>query len=152
MRRLFLFFLLNILITPMLLAQVVLSDEQQLQIDTIQILENVHEEQDPRLTKMLGWHIENNKRKNGIDGFRVEIFSNRDMKKIQQTKIEFISKFPELPVHIIFKAPIFKIRVGDFRTKNEALKLQKKIQKNYPGSFIVPDIIEFPLLKQKNYE
>jgi len=155
MRRLFLFFLLNISICPMLLAQAALSDELQLQNDTIQILENVHEEQDPRLTKMLGWHIENNKKRDGIQGYRVEIFFSSDMKAKEKSfnqKVKFLSKYPEYNVHIKYVAPNFKVRVGDFRTKDEALKLQKRIQRDYPGAFIVPDIIEFPLLKQKHYE
>jgi hypothetical protein len=67
-------------------------------------------------------------------------------------KVKFLSKYPEYDVHVKYKAPDFKVRVGDFRTKNEALKLQKKIQQDYPGAFIVPDIIDFPLLKQQNYE
>ena len=37
-------------------------------------------------------------------------------------KVKFLSKYPEHEVHIKYDAPNFKVRVGDFRTKNEALK------------------------------
>ena len=82
-----------------------------------------------------------------MDGYRVEIFSNREMAKIQKTKIEFLSKYPEQSIHIKFIAPIFKIRIGDFRTKSEALKLFKEIEKDYRTAFIVRDKINFPLAK-----
>jgi hypothetical protein len=99
---------------------------------------------------MLEWHIKNNKKLDGIDGYRVEIFFSSAMnarERALEIKKEFLSSYPDHNVHILFSAPNFKVRVGDFRTKNEALKLYKKIQKDYPGAFIVPDIIDFPMLK-----
>ncbi|HKJ80158.1 MAG TPA: SPOR domain-containing protein [Prolixibacteraceae bacterium] len=155
MRRLFLL-TFCLLISQLLTAQVLFPGEQELTAtDTIEILNNLDIEQDPRLAKMLSWHIENNKNRNGIEGFRVEIFFSSAMnalERAQQQKVKFLSKYPEKNVHIQFAAPNFKVRVGDFRTKNEALKLQKQIQRDYPSAFIVPDIITFPLLKQENYE
>lgn len=125
--------------------------------ETIQpaILQNLSVNQDSRLNKMLNWHIKKNKIKNGIDGFRVEIFfSSMSDAKVQaeNKKVEYLSKYPENMVYVKYDAPNFRVRVGDFRTKNEALKLYKKIKRNYPVAFIVPDNIEFPLLKQINYE
>jgi hypothetical protein len=114
------------------------------------ILQNTNPTRDARLDKMLNWHIKKNKKINGIKGFRVEIFfcSELDAKtQALNKKIEFLSKYPEFAVHIKYDAPNFRVRVGDFRTKNEALKLYKKIEKDYPVAFIVADKIEFPLLK-----
>lgn len=131
------------------------EEENNTAADTIPILNKLDVNQDPRLGKMLSWHIENNKKRDGIEGYRVEIFFSSSMnakEKALRQKVNFLSKYPEYNVHIKFAAPNFKVRVGDFRTKNEALKLQKKIQDDYPGAFIVPDIIKFPLLKRENYE
>jgi hypothetical protein len=136
-----------------LFAQV--TNEEPAPADTIPVLNRLNVEQDPRLGKMLGGHIKNNKKRNGIQGYRVEIFFSSAMnakEKALEKKVDFLSLYPEHNVHIKFAAPNFKVRVGDFRTKNEALKLQKKIEDDYPGAFIVPDIIEFPLLKRENYE
>lgn len=121
----------------------------------VSVLEGLSVERDARLDKMLNWHIEKNKEREGIDGFRVEIFfsSNMDAKeKALETKTDFLSEYPEFPVHIKFVAPNFRVRVGDFRTKNEAWKLYKKIQKDYPTAFVVPDIINFPQLKANQNE
>ena len=90
-----------------------------------------------------------------MKGFRVEIFFSSELDAKTQAldkKVEFLSKYPDYAVHIKYDAPNFRVRVGDFRTKNEALKLYKKIEQDYPVAFIVADKIEFPLLKQINYE
>ena len=118
--------------------------------DFMDIISTIDIRQDIRLERMLEWHIKNNKKLDGIDGYRVEIFFSSAMnarERALEIKKEFLSSYPDHNVHILFSAPNFKVRVGDFRTKNEALKLYKKIQKDYPGAFIVPDIIDFQMLK-----
>ncbi len=131
-------------------AQAIFTED--IQEETIQpaILQNLRVNQDPRLDKMLNWHIVKNEKMNGIEGFRVEIFFSAEVDALEQAKnkkVEFLSGYPENTVNIKYDAPNFKVRVGDFRTKNEALKLLKKIERNYPMAFIVPDKINFPLLK-----
>jgi hypothetical protein len=114
------------------------------------ILDRIHVNQDPRLEKMLKWHIVNNRMRDGISGYRVEIFfssANDAKEQALNKKKEFLSKYSEYNVHVKYRAPNFSVRVGDFRTKNEALKLHRKIRKDYPGAFIVPDLINFPELK-----
>lgn len=120
----------------------------------ISILNEVQVDRDARLDKMLRWHIEKNQKREGIEGYRVEIFfsSNLDAKEqALKTKVDFLSQYSDFAVHIKFVAPNFRVRVGDFRTKNEAWKLYKQIQDDYPTAFVVPDIIDFPLLKP-NYK
>lgn len=119
----------------------------------VTILDKLQVERDPVLDKMLDWHIEKNHEKEGMDGFRVEIFFSSKMDAKEQalkTKVDFLSEYPEYAVHIKFVAPNFRVRVGDFRTKNEAWKLYKKIQREYPTAFVVPDVINFPLLKSNS--
>jgi len=116
------------------------------QTNLTEIFQNLQIEQDERLAGMVEWHIANNRLKNGIDGFRVEIFFSAGAnarESAMKVKRDFLSVYPDIPVHIKFVAPDFKVRVGDFRTRNEALKLKKNIESIYPGSFIVSDIIRF---------
>jgi hypothetical protein len=104
---------------------------------------------------MLKWHIENNKINNKIDGFRVEIFFSSDLDakdKALMKKKEFLSVYPDNIVHVKYVSPNFRVRVGDFRTKNEALKLLREIKGTYTVAFIVTDKIDFPLMKQVQYE
>ncbi len=123
------------------------------EIDSItipSIIDEVQPDQDIRLTRMLAWHIENNEKKRGMDGYRVEIFfslENDAREKALEVKHDFLSRYPDSDVRIKYNSPYFKVRVGNFRTRNEALKLQKQLLNKYPIAFIVPDIIKFPELE-----
>lgn len=154
MRILLLFFIALIIAKPSV-SQEFTADTEELDSVDVALLDKLHIERDARLDKMLKWHLEKNMEREGMEGFRVEIFfsSNADAKdQALKTKVNFLSEYPQYPVHIKFVAPNFRVRVGDFRTKNEAWKLYKQIQKNYPTAFVVPDIINFPLLKENQYE
>lgn len=149
MKILFLF--LGLWASQQLYAQECLNEIMPSDSTRINILEGLDVDQDARLCKMLKWHIEKNEKRGGIDGYRVEIFfsSKLDAKeKALGIKADFLSEYPDHAVHVKFVAPNFRVRVGDFRTKNEAWKLYKQIQQDYSAAFVVPDIIDFPLLKQ----
>ncbi|WP_346856688.1 SPOR domain-containing protein [uncultured Draconibacterium sp.] len=154
MRILFLF-LISVFSCQFIAAQESFQDELTADSTRIALMENLDVSRDPRLDKMLKWHIEKNEKREGIDGFRVEIFfsSRSDAKEeALAIKTDFLSDYPNQAVHIKFVAPNFRVRVGDFRTKNEAWRLYKQIQRDYPAAFIVPDVIDFPLLKQNQNE
>ena len=154
MRILFLF-IISFFASQQVFAQTIIPEEIPEEINQPDILQRFHVNQDPRLDKMLNWHIEKNTKKAGIDGFRVEIFFSSELDALAQArskKVEFLSIYPEHVVYIKYDAPNFRVRIGDYRTKNEALKLHKKIEGSYPMAFIVPDNIKFPLLKQLDYE
>ncbi len=153
--RTFLLILAGLLATTFSFAQVDTITELSVDTTGIAIVDGLNVNRDARLDKMLKWHIEKNQKREGMSGYRVEIFFSSSMDAKEQaldTKTEFLTNYPDFPVHIKFVAPNFRVRVGDFRTKNEALKLYKQVQKDYPAAFIVPDVIEFPLLKQNQYE
>ncbi|WP_346861610.1 SPOR domain-containing protein [uncultured Draconibacterium sp.] len=154
MRILFLF-LISVFSCQFIAAQESFQEELTADSTRIALMDNLDVSRDPRLDKMLKWHIEKNEKREGIDGFRVEIFfsSRSDAKEeALAIKTDFLSDYPNQAVHIKFVAPNFRVRVGDFRTKNEAWRLYKQIQRDYPAAFIVPDVIDFPLLKQNQNE
>lgn len=154
MLRYFLIFI-GILTKQLIFAQVSFSENLVQGSNCPELLKDIEIHQDPMVGKMLDWHIENNKIKNKIEGFRVEIFFSSDVdakEKALKKKVEFLSAYPDNTVHIIYVSPNFRVRVGDFRTKNEALKLYREIKDNYPVSFIITDEIDFPLMKQVQYE
>lgn len=153
--RILLLYLIGFFTGQVLFAQAIFPEIIQEEEEMPGIIKRLYITKDKRLDKMLNWHIEKNKTINGIDGFRVEIFSssNFDAKeKAEAKKIEFLLKYPDNIVYVKYFAPNFRVRIGDFRTKNEALKLHNQIKENYTSSFIVSEIIEFPLLKPLHYE
>lgn len=113
------------------------------------ILQNLHVMQDARIDTMLKRYNAMNKRKNGTDGYRLEIFFSSGIhakEKAMEVKTEFLKNFPDVPAYLIFTSPDFKVRVGDFRTRDDALALKDRIKRLYPNAFLAKDIIQFPKL------
>jgi hypothetical protein len=151
----FLLVYLSVLTSQLLIAQVSFPAQNNEQSNRPEVIKNLKINQDQRLDKMLTWHIENNRTRNKMEGFRVEIFFSSDFdakEKALRKKKDFLSVYPDNAVHIKYVSPNFRVRVGDFRTKNEALKLYREIKSNYPVAFIVADEIDFPMMKPVQYE
>jgi len=152
MKRLFLSITV-IFFGQLLFAQVNFPSEYHVDNDQENIYQMLNIDKDYRLDKLVSWHIQNNKRREGIEGYRVEIFSStNDKQRALDKKVEFLSKYPDCDVYVLFNSPNFKVRVGDFRTKSEAFKLFKKIEKDYNAAFVVKDNINFPLMRSVSYE
>jgi mRNA-degrading endonuclease RelE of RelBE toxin-antitoxin system len=124
--------------------------ERSVSRDSNQIEEgHLNISQDPRLDDLLQRHINYNQKKGGINGYRIQIFfgSGRTARDdANETKAKFLSYFPDVKAHILYQSPFYKVRVGDFRTKNETLKFYRRAQRRFPNAYIIQDIIEFPEL------
>ena len=82
-----------------------------------------------------------------IEGFRVQVFATQDRNRADELQDELKIKFNE-KIYIIFEAPNYKLRVGDFLDRDDAeLMRMKLVSSNFPSAWIVrtkiqPDIIE----------
>lgn len=106
--------------------------------------------QDMRVNELMYHSVEQNKQNGKISGFRIRIFSNlgnNAREESQAIKTRFYELFPEISIHREYESPYFKVYVGDYRTKIDALKDFKRIEKYFPSAFIVPSKINFPDLE-----
>jgi hypothetical protein len=106
-------------------------------------------ERDVRLDSLIMRHRRINKQKDGFDGYRVQLFSGTGTEARLQAnnlRAEFMGLNPEVPAYLIYQAPNFKVRVGDFRTELEAIRMQRELSYQFPGGFVARDIIKFPKL------
>ncbi len=90
------------------------------------------------------------KKSHHLKGYRVQLYSGNKRQPARTVKAKFISSYRKVKAHEIYQQPFFKIRVGDFRTKLEALKFQKEIIEDFPNSFIVKDEIDIDELVKTN--
>jgi len=88
------------------------------------------------------------KSKNGVEGWRVQLLFKAKQKEITQLKIDFIKLYPKIPTYLEYEAPYYRVLVGNFRTKLEAIKIKHQISKNFPGAYPVPQIINFSQLRK----
>jgi hypothetical protein len=84
-----------------------------------------------------------------IPGYRIQIFFDSGLNssdRARQARDEFMLLFPETPAYISWKAPNYRVRAGDFRTKLEAEKLLQLIIIYYPTAWVTKDEINFPVI------
>lgn len=104
---------------------------------------------DARLDSLVLRHRRVNARKDGFPGYRLQLFSGTGTtarQEANQLRADFMDKNPDVPAYLTYQAPNFKVRVGDFRTELEAIKLQREMEYQWPGAFVVRDMIKFPKL------
>jgi hypothetical protein len=112
--------------------------------------------QDPAVDTLINRYVLMNIRQydgKGMDGWRIQIYgsSNRNAREeSNKVRQDFFNKFPDVVSYLLYSEPgYFKIRVGDFRTKAQAMKLFMDVSRVFPNAYLVPDIIRFPELNRK---
>src|SRR5688500_4551813 len=86
---------------------------------------------DPRLDVLTHKQAAANKRnsmmtKDGkYKGFRVQVISTRDRNKALDTKVALLTRFPEEKAYTLYQSPYFKVRIGNFITKEDAEVFRK---------------------------
>jgi hypothetical protein len=109
--------------------------------------------QDPGIDSLISRYILYNLRLNGMNGFRIQIYSSSDKNAREEAgkiRAEFISEFPDIKSYPSFDKPsYYKIRAGDYRTRIEGTKYLLMVRKVFPDAYLVPDVINFPDLNIK---
>lgn len=75
-------------------------------------------------------------------GFRYHITFTNNRDEAYAIKTKVLKTLPDLRCYVVYEQPYYKVRVGDFRTKEEAQEQTKRIIAAFPGSFIVNDKIK----------
>lgn len=107
--------------------------------------------QDSILYKMVDIYADANKRE-GVSGYRIQIFSGSGQNAratMSTTSQQFLKNFPDFDpaqIYTEYKAPYFKLCVGDFRSRGEANAFYHQIRSLYPDSYVVKSKIKFPKL------
>lgn len=101
---------------------------------------------DPKVDLLIMKRNEQKKSKGTIPGYRVQIYFGSSRTEATNAKNKFAALYPELESYMMYQQPYFKVRAGDFRTRFDAYKLFKGIQKEFSSVFIVKDDIKFPKL------
>ena len=82
-----------------------------------------------------------------ISGYRIRVFyDNGPQARVKSGNIEqtLQKQFPEVLVYRSFESPNYKVSIGDFRSKDEALRIFNAIKGTYPTAFIIKESINYP--------
>lgn len=88
-----------------------------------------------------------------LAGYRVRIFfDNRQTARAESeaTLKRFESLYHDVSAYRTYANPYFKVTVGDFRTKSEAMALLNRIKADFPSAFVVKENIGYPVVDRRN--
>ncbi len=77
-----------------------------------------------------------------IDGYRIQIASLKDYRDINSLKSDCRSKLPAYEVYTTYKAPYYKIRLGDYVNYLDAYRAYQEVLKKFPVAMIVKDKVK----------
>ena len=76
-----------------------------------------------------------------VQGYRVQVYSSLD--KSQAVEHEEAAKtFSEMPVYMVYMQPYYRVRVGNFTSREAAERARSNLAQRFPDAFIVPDTVE----------
>lgn len=88
-----------------------------------------------------------------VPGYRTQVFSGNNQRVSKEEAFrkekEIKELFPDVPTYVTYDAPFWKLRVGDFRSHEEAYHMMRQLMEAFPGygkeMYIVREEIKIPL-------
>ena len=124
------------------------------QIVTDTVNNNVYVVKDSRIDLLAKKKAEINKKaadaKKPTKGFRIQVLNTTDRTQALAAKSKLLAQYPDHKTYLMYTAPYFKIRFGNFVERSEADELKKELAKMFPtGVFIIPSDIEYKAPPEK---
>ena len=122
------------------------SGYSQMKIDTLK--NNMIYVRDTRMDMLINKRAELNKKtfitvEIPNKGYRVQAMSTSDRTKVLDAKAKILSTFPQHRVYLLYQAPYFKLRVGNFVDKESADMLRAELARIFSAGVItIPSDIE----------
>jgi len=86
-------------------------------------------------------------------GYRLLVVNTNKRDEAINAKSKIYTYFPELKAYLVYQTPYFKLKAGNFRTRDEADKYRQNLNTVFPkGVFIINDTIEITPEKDKEIE
>ena len=106
--------------------------------------------QDAKIKSLLHKKVVINEARPSQKGFRIQLLSatgSNSRDKINLEKANILMNDYDVKIYIVYIAPYFKLRLGDFRTKLDAVNYMEFISEDYPQAFVVKDNVNIPSIK-----
>ncbi|WWC83806.1 hypothetical protein PIECOFPK_01533 [Mycovorax composti] len=105
---------------------------------------------DPRIDVLLKKQAEannlstrNSAKRRTAKGYRLLIISSNNRNEAIAARTKLLTHFPELKAYMWYQAPYYKVKAGNFISRNDAQAYQKKLASIFPGNiFIMNDTVE----------
>ena len=154
MKKILVILILSMLPCAMLRAQEYRVDNGSAQVDSTLMGRNilsvlgsgVKVNQSQSMRSAFDSYVSNNASKK-LTGYRIRVYFDNGQNA--RSRSEAIARsvsnaFPGIGVYRTFESPNYKVSVGDFRTKDEALKVFHTLKATYPTALLLKETINYP--------
>ena len=154
MKKILVILILSMLPCVMMRAQEYRVDNGSTQVDSTLMGRNilsvlgsgVKVNQSQSMRSAFDSYVSNNASKK-LTGYRIRVYFDNGQNA--RNKSEAIARsvsaaYPGIGVYRTFESPNYKVTVGDFRTKDEALKVFHSLKSTYPTALLLKDTINYP--------
>ena len=100
--------------------------------------QDVQLNEDPKVTQVMNNWVSANRATPRLEGWRVQIMASTDRSQVEQARSRFRAEYPEVAATSVQEQPYYKLRVGAFRTKQQALAFIA-ILTGWPGAYPAKD-------------
>lgn len=103
---------------------------------------------DPRIDMLIRKQAEINEvttreARRNAPGFRIQVINTTDRSAAIQAKTKVYTLYPELKAYLLYQAPYFRLRVGNFVNRKDAEQMQRQLSREFKQNlFIVNDVVE----------
>ncbi len=76
------------------------------------------------------------------NGFRIQIYVGRERKAVDEAKIYIYQNYSNFNPYLSYSLPIYKLKMGDFLTKNDAEKILNQLKGQFPDAIVIAERID----------
>lgn len=76
-------------------------------------------------------------------GYRLMVMNTNNREEAIAAKTKVYTHFPDQKAYLTYQSPFFRLKAGNFKTRDDAKRYQTLMNKIFPkGVFIISDVIE----------
>ena len=83
-----------------------------------------------------------------VPGFRIQLIFDNDKKKIDNLRSKFIAQNPGVDTYVIYNAPNYILKAGNFVERSDALRVRDQALKIFPTAFITKEMVNMPRIEE----
>jgi hypothetical protein len=94
-----------------------------------------------RLDSLLDTLHAYNARIKGVTGYRLLVYTGVDREQAMRSKEQLYRNYPDLEVYVSFVQPTFRVKVGDYLNRYDALRGADRIKGLFPSAVVVGETV-----------
>lgn len=91
--------------------------------------------------QLIEQHILFNKEHGELPGYRIQVMATSSLVTAKEAKAGFLKQFDDYRATIVFEAPNYKLRIGNYTNRFDANRDLQLLLESYPNALIVKDLI-----------